>query len=354
MIEFVNDLLRRILFLPEQASTFAIKVDRLHYFVAFVTVGTALLAGGASLYFMFRYREKKPMASTPVVNPSGRFEAVVVIVPLVIFMSWVFVGFRDFIWASTPPAGTMDVYVTGKKWMWHFAHPDGPNENAVLHVPAGRPVRLLMTSRDVIHSFFVPDFRVKQDVVPGRFSETWFEAKRPGRHTIFCTEFCGTWHSQMIGEVVVLAAADFDRWKERQRMGPLGDRTDASSSEGSGTEFKSDLLSYGRRVASVQGCFKCHTIDGTQHIGPTWNDLYMRKTEMATGETIVADEGYLTESMMEPYRKMVKGYAQVMPSYRGKLSAPESAALVEYIKSLRSNSLENMKAKEPAYGPLER
>lgn len=354
IIEYFNDLFRRLLWLPEQASTFAGRVDRLHYFVAFVTIISALLTGVASVYFMFRYRERKAMASTPLVNPSGRFEAVVVTVPLIIFMSWVFVGFRDFIWLNTAPAGTMDVYVTGKKWMWHFAHPDGPNENAVLHVPAGRPVRLLMTSRDVIHSFFVPEFRVKQDVVPGRYSETWFEATKPGRYTIFCTEFCGTWHSQMIGEVVVLEASEFDRWKERQRMGTLGDRQDASSSEGSATEFKNDLLSYGRRVASVQGCFKCHTTDGTQHIGPTWNDLYMRKTQLESGETIVADEGYLTESMMEPYRKMVKGYAQVMPSYRGKMSAPEAAALVEFIKSLRSDRLENLKSKDPAYGPLER
>lgn len=353
MIEFANQLMRRLLWLPEQASTFALKVDVLHYGVIITTILASLGIGGAALYFFFKYRERVPFASTPLVNPSLRFEATVIIVPLMIFLAWAFVGFKDFVWANTTPANTMDVYVTGKKWMWHFAHPDGPNENAVLHVPAGRPVRLLMTSRDVIHSFFIPEFRIKQDVVPGRYSETWFEAKKPGRYNIFCTEFCGTWHSQMLGEVVVLEGKDFDKWLERQRLGQ-NDRTDASSSEGTSTQFRGDLLSYGRRVASAQGCFKCHTTDGTAHIGPTWVDLYKRPTQLESGETIIADEGYLTESMMEPYRKMVKGYGQVMPSYRGKLAAPDAAALVEYIKSLRSDRLENLNTKEPAYGPLGR
>lgn len=353
MIEFFNELMRRLLWLPEQASTFATRVDTLHYVVILITFIASFGVGAVAVYFFFRFREKKAMASTPVVEPSGKFEAVVISIPLLIFLAWAFVGYRDFVWLQTAPPNTMDVYVVGKKWMWHFAHPDGPNENAVLHVPANRPVRLLMTSRDVIHSFFVPEFRVKQDVVPGRYSETWFEAKKPGRYNIFCTEYCGTWHSQMIGEVVVLEPSAYDAWLDRQRVG-LEDRQDASSSEGSSTEFRGDLLSYGHRVAAAQGCFKCHTIDGTQHIGPTWVDLYKRKTELANGETLVADEGYLTESMMDPYRKMVKGYAEVMPSYRGKLSAPETAALVEYIKSLRSDRLENLKAKEPAYGPLER
>lgn len=353
MIEFANELMRRLLWLPEQASTFAPKVDVLHYGVFLITMLSGFGIGLAALYFFFRYRERVKMASTPLVNPSLRFEATVILVPLAIFLVWAFIGFKDFVWANTTPANTMDVYVTGKKWMWHFAHPDGPNENAVLHVPANRPVRLLMTSRDVIHSFFIPEFRVKQDVVPGRYSEVWFEAKAPGRYNIFCTEFCGTWHSQMLGEVVVLAPADFDKWIERRRLG-AGNRTDGSGTEGASTEFQADLLTYGRRVAAAQGCLKCHTTDGTSHIGPTWVDLYMRKTQLESGETIVADEGYLTESMMEPYRKMVKGYAQVMPSYRGKLSAPDAAALVEYIKSLRSDRLENLNTKEPAYGPLGR
>jgi len=353
MIEFFNELLRRILWLPEQASTFAPRVDRLHFMVWAVTMGGAAVTLGLAAFLLLKYRAKKRGASTPNVEPSARFELAAAVLPTVLFLAWVVIGFKDFVWAQTPPADAMDVYVTGKKWMWKFAHPDGPSENAVLHVPAGRPVRLLMTSRDVIHSFFIPEFRVKQDVVPGRYSELWFEATKPGKYKIYCTEFCGTWHSQMLGEVIALAPAEFDKWKNQFDDGLTG-RKDGSSTTGSSTQFRNDLVSYGERVAASKGCFKCHSVDGERHIGPTWVDLYMRKTELANGDTIVADEAYLTESMMDPYMKMVKGYQQVMPSYRGKLTAPESAALVEFIKSLRTDRLENLKAEEPVYGPVQR
>jgi cytochrome c oxidase subunit 2 len=313
---------------------------------------SSLAVGLGAVYFMFRFRERKQAASTPVVNPSGRFEAVVIAIPLFFFLAWGFIGFKDYIWYVQPPKDSMDIYVTGKKWMWHFAYPDGPNANATLTVPARRPVRLLLTSRDVIHSFYVPEFRIKQDAVPGRYTETWFEATKAGRYRVYCTEYCGTWHSNMVGEVVVLEPADYDVWLAKQRQG-LADRNDSSGGAEFGKEsFRGDLVTHGRRLAAVHGCFKCHTLDGTPHIGTTWIDLYQRKTTLADGSTVIADEGYLTESMMEPYRKMVKGYAQVMPNYRGKLTAPEAAALVEFIKTLRSDSLENLPAKEPAYGPV--
>lgn len=351
--QMANDLMRLILFLPEQASTFATRVDFLHYFVVTVTMLSSVGVGLLAMYLMFRYREKKPHASTPIVHPSGRFEALVVGVPLVFFLAWVVIGFKDYIWYAHPPKNAMDVYVTGKKWMWHFAYPDGPNANAILHVPANRPVRLLLTSRDVIHSFFVPEFRIKQDAIPGRYSETWFEATKTGRFRVYCTEFCGTWHSNMVGEVVVMPGDEFDRWIGRQRQGIAG-RADSSGGGETAEGFRADLVSYGRRVAMAQGCLKCHSIDGAPHIGPTWVDLYQRKTTLATGETVVADEGYLTESMMNPFSKLVKGYAQVMPSFRGKLTAPEAAALVEFIKSLRTENLVNVPPEEPVYGPVRR
>lgn len=350
----LNEAMRRMLFLPEQASTLALRIDRLHYFVFIVTMLSSAGVGLLAVYFMFRYRERVKNASTPVVNPSGRFEAVVIAIPLFLFLLWVFVGFKDFIWASNSPKNAMDVYVTAKKWMWHFALPDGPNANSTLTVPARRPVRLLMTSRDVIHSFFVPEFRIKRDVLPGRYTESWFEATKPGRYRIYCTEYCGTWHSQMVGEVIVLEPGEFDQWLAQKREG-LAERVDTSGGAEFGAEsFRGNLVTHGQRLAAVHGCFKCHSVDGQPHIGPTWTDLYRRKTTLQTGETIIADEGYLTESMMEPYLKMVKGYQQVMPSFRGKLAAPEAAALVEYIKSLRSDALENAPAKEPVYGPIQR
>jgi cytochrome c oxidase subunit 2 len=349
--DMLNDLMRALLFLPEQASTFATRVDRLHYFVVSVTMLSSAFVGLLAIYFFFKYRETKVGVSTPIVTPSHRFEAMVIGVPLVFFLAWVWIGFKDYLWYTSPPKNSTDVYVTGKKWMWHFAYADGPNGNAVLTVPAHRPIRLLMTSRDVIHSFFVPEFRIKQDVIPGRYTESWFEATKPGRYRIYCAEFCGTWHSQMVGYVVVLPPAQFDTWVAHEREG-LSGRVDSSGTDSADT-FRGDLVTYGRRVATAQGCLKCHSVDGEPHIGPTWVDLYHRKTTLANGQTIIADEGYLTESMMEPYAKVVKGYAQVMPSFRGKLTAPDAAALVEFIKSLRSENLENVPSKEPVYGPLD-
>ncbi len=350
---FFNELMRKMLFLPEQASTLAYRIDFLHYFVFIVTMVSSIAVGLLAVSFFFKYRAKEKLASTPIVNASHRFEATVIAVPLVFFFIWAAIGFRDYMWYTTPPRNTLDIYVTAKKWMWHFSHPDGPNSNANLTVPANRPVRLLLTSRDVIHSFFVPEFRIKQDAIPGRYTEIWFEATKPGRYRIYCTEYCGTWHSNMVGEVIVLPGQEFDNWIAKQRLG-LSDRVDVSASTDNGGDFRGDLASYGRRLAGVQGCLKCHSLDGQPHIGPTWVDLYKRKTVLVSGETIIADEGYLTESMMDPYTKVVKGFQQVMPSFRGKLAAPEAAALVEFIKTLRSDSLENTPSKEAVYGPVER
>lgn len=347
----MNDFMRAVLFLPEQASTFAVKVDQLHYFIFIITAVSSIGVGLLAFGFFFRYRQKRVRQSTPVVEPSVRFELTVITVPLIFFLAWFVQGFRDFVWYTTPPKDTTDVYVMAKKWMWKFAYPDGPNAIGTLHVPADRPVRLLMTSRDVIHSFFVPDFRVKMDVLPGRYTETWFEATKPGRYQILCAEYCGTWHSQMWGEIVVMPPAEFDKWLEQQKIG-LAERVDSGGDDGPG--FHGTIVEYGKKVAMAQGCLKCHSLTGEPHIGPTWLDLYHRRETLETGETIVADEGYLTDSMIDPRAKIVKGFKPVMPTYRGKLTAPEAAALVEFIKSLRSDRLENVPSKEAVYEPVRR
>lgn len=344
----MNDLMRTILWLPEQASTFAKPVDYLHYFVIIVTMIVSTVVGLLAFGFFFIYRQRHVRQSTPYVIPSVKFEMAVIAVPLVFFLAWFVQGFRDFVWYVTPPKDTMDVYVMGKKWMWKFAYPEGPNAVGTLHVPVNRPVRLLLTSRDVIHSFFVPDFRVKMDVLPGRYTQLWFEATKTGRFQVLCTEYCGTWHSQMWGEIVVMPAAEFDEWLAQQRHG-LADRVDSGGDDG--PSFRGTIVEYGKRVAMAQGCLKCHSLDGEPHIGPTWLDLYRRRETLETGEVVLADEGYLTDSMFDPRAKIVKGYKPVMPTYKGRLTAPDSAALVEFIKSLRSPNLENIPSKEAVYEP---
>ncbi len=347
----MNELMRKMLWLPEQASTFATEVDHLHYFVIIVTMLISVAVGLLAFAFFFKYRQRRPNQSTPMVIPSVRFEVVVIGVPLFFFLLWFVQGYKDYIWYTTPPQNAMDVYVMAKKWMWKFSYPDGPNAIGTIHVPANRPVRMLMTSRDVIHSFYVPDFRIKQDVLPGRYTETWFEATKPGRYQILCAEYCGTWHSQMWGEVVVMPGAEFDAWMAEQKAG-LSERVDSGGDDG-GT-FRGSIVEYGKRIAMAQGCVKCHSLDGEPHIGPTWLDLYHRRETLENGQVIVADEAYLTDSMIDPRGKIVRGYKPVMPTYKGKLAAPEAAALVEFIKSLRSENATNVPSKEAVYEPVQR
>ncbi len=356
MIDLLNnDLLRRMLFLPEQASTFAVSVDRLHYFVITTTMVASTLVGVTAIYFFFRYRRVSETQTTPVVHPSLGFEVAVVSIPLAVFLVWFVIGFGDYAKLANPPPDAMDVYVMGKQWMWKFAYPDGPNSVGVLHVPANRPVRLLLTSRDVIHSFFIPAFRLKQDVLPNRYTETWFQATKPGHYQVMCAEYCGTQHSKMWATVVVLAPEAFDAWLKEQQRGLVA-RADILADPDM-VSIQGNLVEQGKRVAMDQGCLRCHSInkavnDTERHIGPTWVDLYQRPTKLLTGATIIADEAYLTESMMEPNAKIVSGYQPIMPSYQGKLSGPDAAAVVEYIKSLRSDSSELQPVKGPVYEQL--
>lgn len=341
------ELLHRLLFLPEQGSTFAEQVDGLHYFVLTTTMVASFLVGTLALLFYVRYRRRTPAQQVPHFVPPRWVELLFVAVPLSFFLTFFGIGYRDFARLSAPPAEAMDVYVTAKQWMWKFSYPDGPNAVDVLRVPVGRPVRVLLTSRDVIHSFFVPEFRVKMDALPGRYTQTWFTVTKAGRYQVLCAEYCGNDHSRMRGEVVALEPAEFDAWLAEQREG-LEERADGEPVAVEGRPPLSGLAEQGQRVAVEQGCFRCHTTDGTAHIGPSFAGLYRRQTPLAAGGSVVADEAYLTRSMMDPLAELVAGFQPVMPSYRGRLDAAETAALLELIKSLRTAA----PAPEPQGGPL--
>ncbi len=331
-----SELLRQSLFLPEQASTFAERVDSLHYVVVLTTMIASFLIGTTAVIFFVLYRRRKPHEYTPRVNPDLKAEVIFVGVPTLFFLAFFAIGFRDFVWVQTPPANSMDVYVMGKQWMWKFSYPEGPNGVNTLHVPAHRPVRLLMTSRDVIHSFFVPEFRVKQDVLPGRYTEIWFEATKPGRYQVLCTEYCGLDHSMMRAEVVVHPPGEFDQWLDQARR----NRTDQADSEPVARDmglYPGNMRVNGQRLAAEHGCFRCHTVDGTPHLAPSFQGMYLNTTKFVDGTTRLVDEAYMTESMMDPMRHLVEGYAPLMPSYLGVLDVGESAAIIEYIKSLSTN-----------------
>jgi cytochrome c oxidase subunit 2 len=353
-MNLINELLRKLLFLPVQASQWAREVDYLHYFVFVTSMLGAWVTLATATVFVFRYQRKQEQQTTPIVDPKPIHEAVFIGLPLVLFLSYFAIGYPQYVRLQTPPKGAIDVYVQGKKWMWKFAYPGGPNSTDVLRVPAGRPVRLLLTSRDVIHSFYVPALRMKQDALPGRYTQTWFNADAPGRYPIFCAEYCGLGHSSMLGELVVMPAAEWDTWMEQQRRGSQPQAQDGQPTAGEDADLRGSLVEQGRRIAAVQGCFKCHTVDGTQHIGPTWLDLFGRSVKLEGGKTIVADEAYLTRSMMEPNAEVVAGYKDkaVMPTYQGKLAAPDAAAITEFIKSLRTDAPTAEPQKGPIYVPV--
>jgi cytochrome c oxidase subunit 2 len=206
--------------------------------------------------------------------------------------------------------------------MWTFSSPDGPTELEVLHVPAGRPVRLLITSRDVVHSFFVPGLRLKRDALPGRYTEAWFEATQPGVHQVLCAEFCGLDHSVMRAEVVVMEPDAFEAWRAGRPS----------------QNVASTLPERGQAVAAEVGCLRCHTLDGTLHLAPSFRGLYGKRELLMDGSHVLVDEQYLTESMMEPTAKVVAGFAPIMPSYFAQLSPGQVAALLELIRSLRAEN----------------
>jgi cytochrome c oxidase subunit II len=350
----MNEFLRRLLVLPEQGSTLARGIDSLHYFVIAVTMLGAASVGAVVLYYLVRYRDPyRDQARTEEAAPDPTpgharggiplwAEFFVAGGLLSLFLLWWVIGFRQFVSLQSPPPDSLPIYTTAKQWMWSFAYPNGSGSNGVLYVPVGRPVKLVMTSRDVIHSFFVPAFRVKQDVLPGRSTSVWFEAERPGRYPIYCTEYCGAGHSTMRGEVIALDGDDYDRALDR--LAPLGPA-------GRSPAEPRSLAAMGERVAAEAGCLRCHTVDGTPHTGPTWAGLFTAEIPLQSGGVAVADEAYLTESMMDPRARVHLGFKPVMPSYRGLLTAAQVGALVEYIRSLRDRP--RVLPAEPAPEPVE-
>jgi cytochrome c oxidase subunit II len=343
----MNELLRRVLFLPPQASSVARELDYLHYFVIGVTMAGATLVALVAAYFILRYRhraDERPAPTTPLGAPlpplmAFWFELAVIGLLALLFVGWWVIGFRQFVRLETPPKEAMEVYVTGKQWMWAFAYPNGRTSNAILYVPARRPVKLLLSSRDVIHSFFVPDFRVKKDVIPGRMTSLWFEALEPGVYPVYCTEYCGEGHSTMRAQVIALSDEDYlAQLEQLPRLDIGGPSYVEPATLGTLEAQMLSLAQMGERVAVMKGCMRCHTADGAPHIGPSWAGEYRSTIGLADGSSIVADEAYLTESMMEPMARVRAGFRPVMPSYQGLLSAAETGALVEYIRYLSTRS----------------
>jgi cytochrome c oxidase subunit II len=299
---------------PEQASTMAGRVDALYIALlalgAFFSVLIACLVVG----FAIKFRRRAPGDIGTPVHGNFALEAVWTGVPLVIVTVVFLWGAEIFFSMARVPPQAMEIYVVGKRWMWKAQHLSGQREINELHVPVGVPVKLTLTSEDVIHSFYVPAFRIKKDAVPGRYATMWFQATKPGRYHLFCAEYCGTKHSGMIGWVTVMEPAAFQTWLT-----------------GGGT---GSLAAEGQKIFQSLGCVTCHRADA-QGRGPRLEGLFGRTVSLASGEQVVADADYVRESIVTPAAKVVAGYQPVMPTYQGLVSEEGLMQLMAYIQSLQ-------------------
>jgi cytochrome c oxidase subunit 2 len=290
------------------------RVDALYFFLLAVSAFFATLIAVLVVVFAIKYRRRSVNEVGAPIHGSIALELLWSAIPFGITMVMFVWGASVFFSMARAPRGAMEVYVVGKQWMWKFQHLDGQREINELHVPVGRPVRLTMGSEDVIHSFFVPDFRVKMDVVPGKTSSVWFEATRPGRYHLFCTEYCGTKHSGMIGWIVAMEPADFQAWLA------------GGAAEGS-------MASRGEKLFQDLACHTCHAPDARGR-GPVLDGLFGSPVRLQSGATLVADESYLRESIVNPTAKIVAGYEPLMPAFQGLISEEGLMQLIAYIKSL--------------------
>jgi cytochrome c oxidase subunit 2 len=325
---------------PEQASTTAERVDTLFLFQLAITSAVGMLVTGLIIYFIVRYRRNKGPVVTPRITGWIPIELAWSIVPFFIFMVMFIWGAEIYTSVAEPPPDAMEVFVVGKRWMWKVQHQTGQREMNELHVPVGRPVKLTLTSEDVIHDFFVPAFRTKIDVLPARYVHTWFVATKPGRYHLFCSQYCGTNHSGMIGWVTVQEPAEFTEWLGKQAEG--------------------SLALQGRKLFLKLQCVTCHSADAKAR-APVLEGLYGQIVNLGDGRRVVADEAYLRESILKPRAKIVAGWEPIMPTFEGQLADPKAdltqeevlIQLLAFLKNLRPGQTPNRTedAPPPAVNP---
>jgi cytochrome c oxidase subunit 2 len=299
---------------PQQASTTAEPVDLLFFFLIGVSAFFAVLIFVLIAYFCIKYRRRPGHERSTPTTMNLRLEIAWTIIPLMVTVVMFVWGAKIFFNEYNPPAGAMEISVVGKQWMWKFQHPEGRREINELHVPRGRPIKLTMISEDVIHDFFVPAFRMKKDVLPGRYSMAWFQATKTGTYHLFCAQYCGTSHSKMGGWVYVMEPADYAQWL-------------------SGVGAGEPLAVVGGRLFQQLGCAACHTTQGTGR-GPSLAGAFGEQVKLASGETALVNEDYIREMILRPGIKVVAGYQPIMPTFKGIVSEEGVQQLVAYIKSL--------------------
>jgi cytochrome c oxidase subunit 2 len=302
--------------MPPQVSTVAHNVDWLFNFILAISVFFFVLIVVVMVVFVLKYRRREGEGVQASPSHNLPLELTWTGIPVAIVIVIFFFGFKGYLDMATPPANAYQILVEGQKWKWSFTYPNGyVDEN--LHVPVDRPIELVMSSADVIHSLYVPVFRIKRDVVPGRYAKVWFEATEPGEYDLFCAEYCGTSHSDMLAHVVVHPPGEFEAWLEQasnflETMSPV----DA-----------------GRKLFQTRGCMQCHSLDGSAKTGPTLLNIFGHSVKLSDGTTVTADENYIRKSILEPAAQVVAGFEPVMPTFQGRLKDAEIMAIIEYLKA---------------------
>lgn len=328
-------LLSMFLF-PPQASTNAPEVDALYLFLVALCGFVALGVIAAIFFFAIRYRRTPDRQVGANIEGSTPLEIAWTVIPFVILMFIFAWGASLYFKLSRPPENAMEVFVVGRQWMWKIQHMEGRREINTLHVPVGRPVKLTMTSEDVIHAFYVPAFRVKADVVPGRYTTMWFQPTQTGEFHLFCAEYCGTEHSRMGGSVIVMQPAEYEAWLA------AGPQETGAPAGGSMTPVQ-----LGEKLFNEKACATCHLPAGGG-VGPKLVGIYGEQVELATGTTVKVDDAYLRESILSPMAKVVKGYPPAMPTFAGQLNEEQVMALIAYVKSLSAADAPDSAAPAPA------
>ena len=315
-------------FIPESASTLSGDVDALYFYISGVTVFFTTLISLVVIFFVIRYRRRNPFEIPRPIEGSTKLETLWSVIPLVIAMSIFVWGAKLYFAEYRPPKNALEVYVVGKQWMWKFQHSTGQREINELHIPVGQKIKLIMASEDVIHDVFVPAFRVKADVVPGKYTSEWFEATKPGRYHFFCAEYCGMNHSGMGGWVVVMEPAEFENWL-------------------SGNVSQLSPATAGQQMFESLGCASCHGANGEGGRGPALLGLFGSNVVLNNNQTVRADEGYVRESILNPQAKIVSGFGPIMPSFQGQVSEEQLLQVVAYVKSLSTAKPETTTSKPP-------
>jgi cytochrome c oxidase subunit 2 len=304
---------------PESASTISGQVDLLYFFLLAVSLFFAVLISSLVIYFAVKYRRRSETERPLPIHGDIRLELAWTLIPLALTMIMFVWGTNLFFAYAKAPSEALEIFVVGKQWMWKLQHPEGKREINELHVPVGYPVKLTMTSEDVIHSFFIPAFRTKMDVLPGRYTSLWFEATKTGEYQLFCAEYCGTKHSGMIGKIIVMDPWEYEKWLE------------TSIATGAGESLEES----GEKLFNQLGCQTCHKMDATAR-GPSLSGLFGKTIQLQNGRSVTADEGYIRESIINPNAKILAGYEPIMPTYTGQMNEEQLIQILAYIKSLGS------------------